>query len=640
MKQPYVSTLIEQDFTSAEKALGRHNIDAISSADLEGYATQEWVQDQNYITSADLPDVSDMATKTWTSEKFYPDTNPSGFITSSDVPRYREGEYISIDPISLAISVTGINPDAYLTSADMSQYATHEEVESATSGKMDSSEASAFYPRYENPEGYLTSGDLPDFHVYSAGQYVNIEGDTINVTGVYPDTNPSGFATSSWVVEQNYITSADVPVAQEYSAGPYVSIVDHVVSVTGLQPEGDYLTRDEASAFLTSADLPDLTDYVTSADVSGFVDVNYVENNFYSASNPSGFLTSADIPHIEQVQSDWSEDDDTDPSYIQNKPDPVGLEALSPLYIIDETSASKIGIYTSAIPELSGYVTKSYVDENFYSASNPSGFITSADLPDLSDYATKDYVDSETSGKQDTLTFGYTDNKISSINSSAIYYKGGSGSEVYRTPYGGSETFVSALKIDSDDPDGYAYVTADDVGQGYLVSGPYKKLLDAGVNGVGDSATPIYIDNNGTFKPVSATFTQEQSDWTEANTASASYIKHKPTPVGLKAGAGITLTDQTSSVLISSNVPYPTVECQAISVNYSGYVKVVYPQSSACCELHVTTPYRYDAVAEYSAKIDDDMTWAIPSGCWYDFIKQDFGGTTEWCFKDSGHYYG
>ena len=568
MKQPYVSTLIEQDFTSAEKALGRKNIDAISSADLEGYATQEWVQDQNYLTSADIPDVSDMATKTWTSENFYPDTNPSGFVTSS------------------------------------------------------------------------------------------------------------------WVAEQNYITSADVPAAQEYSAGQYVSIVDHVVSVTGLQPEGDYLTRDESSSFLTSADLPDLTDYVTSADVSGFVDKSYVENNFYAASNPSGFLTSADIPHTQQVQSDWAEENVSVPSYIQNKPGPVGLEAISPLYFIDETSASKIGIYTSAIPELSGYATKSYVDENFYSASNPSGFLTSADLPELSGYATKSYVEnnfysasnpsgfitssdlpdlseyatiqyvdnsinSATSGKQEKLTFGYTDNKISSINSSAIYCSGGNdGSEIYRKPYGGSETLVSALKINLDDPDGYAYVTADDVGQGYLVQGPYKKLLDAGINsgyGVGDSATPVYIDNNGTFKPVSGIlFTQEQSDWTEANTASASYIKNKPTPVGLTAGPGITITDNGSSIEISSSGSgsgYATVECHPLSVEYSGYVKVVYPQSSACCELHVTTPHRYD-VAEYSAKIDDDKTWAIPSGAWYDFVKQDLDGTVQWCFKDSGIYYG
>ena len=542
MKQPYVSTLIEQDFTSAEKALGRHNIDAISSADLEGYATQEWVQDQNYITSADLPDTSDMATKTWTSENFYPDTNPSGFITSSDVPRYREGDYISIDPVTLAISVTGVNPD---------DYATHEEVESATSGKMDASEASAFYPRYENPEGYITSGDLPDFHVYSAGQYVNIDGDTINVTGVYPDTNPSGFATSSWVVEQNYITSADIPPVTEYSAGQYVSIVDHVVSVTGLQPEGDYLTRNEASAFITSADLPDLSDYAT----------------------------------------------------------------------------------------------KTYVDENFYSASNPSGFITSADLPDLTEYATTEYVDnsiySATSGKQDKLDFGYTDNKISSINSSAIYSTGGgSGSEVYRKPYGGSETFVSALKIDSDDPDGYAYVKADDVGQGYLVSGPYKTLLDAGINsghGVGDSATPIYIDIDGTFKTVSATFTQEQADWAENDNTQVDYIKNKPTGIGLKAGYGITLTDETSAVLISSNVQYPTVEARALKVSDAGQVNVIYPQSSACIELHVITPKAYEGSETYSARINNEYTYVLSSGCWYDFCKtEDAPGTEYWYFKASG----
>jgi hypothetical protein len=365
-----------------------------------------------------------MATKTWTNENFYPDTNPSGFITSSDVPRYREGDYISIDQLSLAISVTGINPDDYLTSADMSQYATHEEVESATSGKMDSSEASAFYPRYDNPEGYITSGDLPD----------------------------------------------------------------------------------------------------------------------------------------------------------------------------------------------------------------------------LTEYATIQYVDSSTSGKQDTLTFGYTDNKISSINSSGIYCSGGNdGSEVYRKPYGGSETFVSALKINSDDPDGYAYVTADDVGQGYLVSGPYKRLLDAGINsgyGVGDSATPIYIDNNGTFQPVSGvSFTQVQSDWAESNSNSASYIKNKPTPLPIEAGYGIELTNVTSAIKVSSSLMTLNVEAYAMDYSTAGYVHNIYPHSSACIELHVSTPYRYDAVPEYSAKIDDDMTWAIPSGCWYDFLKQDFDGTVQWCFKDSGHYY-
>ena len=253
----------------------------------------------------------------------------------------------------------------------------------------------------------------------------------------------------------------------------------------------------------------------------------YTDNKISSINNSA--IYSSGGGSFTQEQSDWAENDDTQVDYIKNKPTPVSLEAISPLYITDETSASKIGIYSSA-------------------------------FPDLSDYATKDYIVSATSGKQDTLTFGYTDNKISSINSSAIYGSGGS-------------------------------------------------------------------------------FTQEQADWTENDNTQVDYIKNKPTPVGLKAGSGITLTDETSAVLISSNVQYPTVECQAISVEYSAYVKAVFPQSSACCELHVTTPYRYDAVAEYSAKINDDRVWAIPSGCWYDFIKQDFDGTQTWCFKDSGNYY-
>ena len=471
MKQPYVSTLIEQDFTSAEKALGRHNIDAISSADLEGYATQEWVQDQNYITSADLPDVSDMATKTWTSENFYPDTNPSGFITSSDVTRYREGDYISIDPITLAISVTGINPDDYVTQEDL---------ESATSGKMDSTEASAFYPRYDNPEGYITSADLPDL--------------------------------------TDYVTSADV--------SGFVD-VNYV--------ENNFYSATNPSGFVTSADLPDLSDYATK---------QYVDENFYSASNPSGFITSADIPPVQEYSAG---------QYVSITDHVVTVTGLQPE-----------GDYLTS-DDLSGYATKSYVDENFYSASNPSGFITSADLPDLSDYATIQYVDnsvySATSGKQDKLEFGYTDNKISSINSSAIYGTGGS-------------------------------------------------------------------------------FTQEQADWTENDNTQVDYIKNKPTPVGLKAGYGIRLTDETSAVKIESNLWAPTVECHAMSVSDAGYVNVIYPQSSACVELHVTTPKSYDGAESYSARINDDYTYVIPSGCWYDFVKQDRGGgEMDWWLKDSGTFF-
>ena len=76
-------------------------------------------------------------------------------------------------------------------------------------------------------------------------------------------------------------------------------------------------------------------------------------------------------------------------------------------------------------------------------------------------------------------------------------------SETKMLAYGGqSATHVSTLLIDNDDPEGYSLVKADNITQGHLVAGPYKGLLDSGINGgsgKGDSTTPLYIDGNGHF---------------------------------------------------------------------------------------------------------------------------------------------
>lgn len=74
------------------------------------------------------------------------------------------------------------------------------------------------------------------------------------------------------------------------------------------------------------------------------------------------------------------------------------------------------------------------------------------------------------------------------------------GAAIKKKNYGDLEpSDVNTLLIDSDDPEGYTLVKADGVTKGFLVIGPYKGLLDSGVNGVGDSNTAIYIDGNGEF---------------------------------------------------------------------------------------------------------------------------------------------
>ena len=76
-------------------------------------------------------------------------------------------------------------------------------------------------------------------------------------------------------------------------------------------------------------------------------------------------------------------------------------------------------------------------------------------------------------------------------------------STVKKIDYGeSSASTVSTLLIDSDDADGYAVVKCDNANKGALVVGPYKGLLDSGINGgsgKGSDSRPLYVDGNGQF---------------------------------------------------------------------------------------------------------------------------------------------
>lgn len=108
---------------------------------------------------------------------------------------------------------------------------------------------------------------------------------------------------------------------------------------------------------------------------------------------------------------------------------------------------------------------------------------------------TTDGLVPKASGTGDTGKFLKGDGTWEAVNAPSI---------VQKLDYGeASASTVSTLLIDSDDPENYAILKADNVTKGYLVKGPYKTLLDSGINGgsgVGDASTPIYVDTDGTFK--------------------------------------------------------------------------------------------------------------------------------------------
>lgn len=258
------------------------------------------------------------------------------------------------------------------------------------------------------------------------------DSETACIIGMSGGIVPEGtMVESSLGFENNKITGYNgsaFSAGNKYEAGSYIDITDNTLSVTGLptsadvqnivdvatsglMPSGDYLTKESADTlyaptgnYLTG--LPD--DLVYTADITGLATTAQLDEkldksdsaNFYPMdSNPSGYinelpsdlattgwvdsqgyLTSVDIPE----SATWNA---TTQTVSANSAQWAGGTANPQIPV---TSTSGISIFESG-------------DKVYFSIS--------------ADYALTD----DLTGKQDSLTFGYKDTAISSIDESAIY---------------------------------------------------------------------------------------------------------------------------------------------------------------------------------------------------------------------------
>ena len=299
-------------------------------------------------------------------------------------------------------------------------YATTAYVESVISGKLDissySSQSGNFltdkfeYDTDNNITAYNHSAFASNGETYSAGTNIDITDNVISVTGL-PDIEN---AISSAVTnvenkfeynENNYITAYNNSAfaGTNYSAGDYVSIVNDTISVTGLQPSGDYATKTELeSATSGKQDTLSAGDGIT------------IVNNVISVTSQGG--------GIEQVNHDdtLSGDGNSTPLGIANAEDYVKQDDLtayattalvssvsSELYsafsgisgdyelvagsgveLVDDPNAKTTtinvtaeGTPVTAIQSMIESATSGLQPSgNYYSASNPSGFIS--EVPD------------------------------------------------------------------------------------------------------------------------------------------------------------------------------------------------------------------------------------------------------------------
>ena len=253
-------------------------------------------------------------------------------INGAEAITYHAGEYIDITDENV-INVTGLQPSGdYAYASDLSAYATHGEVTSATSGKLDTSayhEYSAGQHLSLNDYVFNVTGVQPELDfdyteagkisaingsavygseggaTYTEGQFIEItDDDVINVTGTC--TLSAGPNVEIYTVEGGYAISA-AQGGSSYSEGQYISIDNNEISVTGLQP-------------------------VSS--MSGYVPI-------------SGYRAA--------VQSDWDEDDNTDLAYILNRPDPIDIIPGSGISITDTQSGVVISCSATGGGGTSGY---------------------------------------------------------------------------------------------------------------------------------------------------------------------------------------------------------------------------------------------------------------------------------------------
>ena len=217
-----------------------------------------------------------------------------------------------------------------------------------------------------------------------------------------------------------------------------------------------------------------------------------------------GAVSSADIPSFTQVQSNWDELDPSDPAYIRNKPN----TALPSYTSTEANKALCVNIDGNGV-EWEYRLKARLVDNN---PEDPGGTV-SKDITNMTvnlNDGTKGLIRVRPAGESIRMA-GWLAPDFESITDEGKVLKISANNlpewatnpDLSYKAYGAQDYApLTAMKINLDDPDGYIgfKLNNDNSYTGYAVAGPYKALLDSGVNGKGTSTTPVYIDSDGTFK--------------------------------------------------------------------------------------------------------------------------------------------
>ena len=357
--------------------LSENKADKSEIPSLDGYATEQWVENQKYITSVDLSNyVTINNVKTINGETLIGNgditIDLSLFKVVSVLP---EGDEIDINKIYVLLSEDSENGNIYAeymyvngawekvgeykAEIDLTPYAYASAVTAVDSRVTE------------------LSGHVLDNEVTIAAALTDLKETKAEKTEI---PSLDGYATEEWVENQNYITGVDL---SNYATEAWVT--EQIENVDVTEELANYYTKEDIDnkgylsavpeTYINETELSTaLSDYATNEAVSGQIET----------------LNE----HIDEAISGLTRELQKDEMTI--------AAALTEL---KNTKAEK-----TEIPSLDGYATEQWVENQNY--------ITGVDL---SNYATTSYVNTEVSKKQDILVSG---TNIKTLNGESILGNG------------------------------------------------------------------------------------------------------------------------------------------------------------------------------------------------------------------------
>lgn len=269
-----------------------------------------------------------------------------------------------------------------------------------------------------------------------------------DITSTYLTSHQSleGYATQDWVSEQGYVTGVDL---SNYYTKNETSGADELANAfSQIGPGGDEEVNSfvyDNSAKIVDVDTTyqansasyltahqDLSDYQTIAGMTAYQEVG----DYYSASNPSGFIS--EIPD-ELTLTALSVEGEIGPGPGQGEKEGVIITQTG-IKLYNEYQYSDVDIDYSYIEKLDytihvltsnsanwNEVSAKQPSGDYYSASNPSGFITGVDLSPYYTTADANTLSSMLSGAIDYVSANAGDEFPASANEAITAYQNASG---------------------------------------------------------------------------------------------------------------------------------------------------------------------------------------------------------------------